>query len=139
MTAQTTSDENVVIETTDSNGDVVKGVTVEVIDTASDNVENTLTVDGFSLESISGGTYEFSGEKSDVGSGSTEITVEDDGRHHAVVELSQDSDLSQYTDENGVVQNSGLNAAISDYLQDDLSDADLNKIINSYLTGNPIS
>jgi len=43
-----------------------------------------------------------------------------------------------YTDESGVVNDTGLNQAISDYLAEDLSDSQLNQVISSYLGGNPI-
>lgn len=43
-----------------------------------------------------------------------------------------------YTDNNAVVQDSGLNTAVSDYLQGDLQPAYLNSVISSYLSQNSI-
>jgi len=44
-----------------------------------------------------------------------------------------------YVNQNDVVENTGLNQAIRDYLQGNLVNTSLNTVIRSYLTGNPIS
>jgi hypothetical protein len=43
-----------------------------------------------------------------------------------------------YTDGTGVVNDQGLNPAVSDYLNGDLSDSQINAIIESYLIEEPI-
>lgn len=45
---------------------------------------------------------------------------------------------TSYINENKVVNTSGLNRAIQDYFRDDLSNARLNTVIQSYVTGTPI-
>jgi hypothetical protein len=45
---------------------------------------------------------------------------------------------AEYVNENGVVDSEGLNAAVRDYLTDNLSASRLNTAIRSYLTGSPI-
>ena len=46
--------------------------------------------------------------------------------------------LSQYTNANGVVGNSGLNKAVQDYLSGNLANSKLNTVIRSYLSGDSI-
>lgn len=77
-----------------------------------------------------GTTYEFNGNIVT----STDATIHGDN----IITVRDVAWYDPYVNENGVVESEGLNAAISDYLRDELTQNQLNDIIQSYLLGEPI-
>jgi hypothetical protein len=84
----------------------------------------TFTVD---TSSLSTGTY------------SLDVFTEDDSDTTNVTIEATSNWWTEYTNENGVVDDDGINTAVVDYLAEDLSDDRFNTLVNSYLTGTPVS
>lgn len=117
-------------------GDVAGTQTIEVVvpglgtDTATVSLgPGANTVETLTVPTVAGlsGEYEVTITSNDD-TVTTTVVVEDDG-----------GPLSEYTDEEGIVRDAGLNKAVGDYLEGELSAADLNTIIESYLLEEPIS
>lgn len=102
---------------------------------ASENVEltgdenETVSFTGIDTSGLSAGNYTH-GVYTDDDQQTAQLTVE--------AASSGSNWYDAYVDQNDVVDDSGLNAAISDYLSGGLSDSRLNSVISSYLGGSPI-
>jgi len=117
--------------------------------TAAKDVElrlNGSTVDTESVELDAGNstTVEFDVNASNVDAGDyihSVWTMDDEASGNLTVEEAATGNwYDAYVDQNGVVDEPGLNAAVSDYLGDELSDDErFNAVVSSYISGDPIA
>ena len=136
---------------------VAAGDTVEVSSTAQTSDGTTIEVANLSTGVVSNNTTVATPETQNIETGAdgvatTTLTAENNGTTEidatisgqtgtttlTVGDSTGDSGTDQYVDENNVVTTTGLNAAVTDYLNDEVDPTTLNDLVTSYLTGDPV-
>ncbi|WP_255681872.1 hypothetical protein [Natrinema sp. SYSU A 869] len=120
------STRDVTLTVEDENGSVTELDSTEVTLEAGGNTTVDLNVENVNLEA---GEYDLTVSTGDTETTAT-LTVNDNGS----------SNDHPYTNDNGVVDEEGLNTAVTDYLNDDLQGSyTFNELVSAYLTDEPLA
>ncbi|MFD1527542.1 hypothetical protein ACFR9S_14750, partial [Halolamina salina] len=104
---------------------------------------DTVTTESVALDAGASSTVEFEVNASELAAGEYNHSVWTEDSEATgdltIEEEPADSEwYAEYTNDSGVVGDSGVNSAVSDYLGGDLGDTELNQLLNSYLSGDPV-
>jgi hypothetical protein len=126
---------------TDADDNPVDGVDVTFVESGGGPEETSVTVDGaYLVEVTAGNTYEVTAEAS--GSDDTDtVTVNQDEKYVVHFTLQDDGgpDISDYTNENGVVDIEGFQQAIDDLIEQKISVSLFVQVLNAFIDGDPVT
>lgn len=141
MVTQSTGTGEVAGVVTDSNDNPVDGVDVTFVDTAGGSEEQSVTVDGaYLVEITAGSTYEVTAETSTKDATNT-VSVNEDENYVVHFTLQDDGgpDITDYANENGVVDIDGFTQAIDDLIDGIIDVTLFTDILDAFISGDPVT
>lgn len=128
---------------TNANGEPSENVEVTVSGGENSDFKTTTLTDAtgmYSVEVEAGYTYKIAATEAEFTTDSVEVTVETDKTHLVNFELTQDDSeqITEYADENGVVQIGGVLEATSDYSDGEIGISLMLQVINAYSSDAPV-